>query len=111
MMASIAAEFPTVALLLGHSGGSWAGHLDAIEVAQRWPNVYLETCVSQSHFGAIEWMVREVGATRVVFGTDQPFIDPRPQLGRVAFAKITDEERRLILGGNAARLGLVPSAT
>jgi predicted TIM-barrel fold metal-dependent hydrolase len=100
----VAAEFPNATFLLGHSGGTWEGHLQAIEVAKERPNVYLETCISRSPFGAIEWMVREVGAERVVFGTDQPFIDPRPQLGRIAFAKIADAERRLILGGNAARL-------
>jgi predicted TIM-barrel fold metal-dependent hydrolase len=100
----IAGEYPRARFLLGHAGGTWAGHLEAIEVAQRWPNVYLETCTSRSPFGAVEWLVREVGAARVVFGTDQPFVDPRPQLGRVAFAKLPDADKALILGGNARRL-------
>jgi predicted TIM-barrel fold metal-dependent hydrolase len=100
----VAGDYPQASFLLGHSGGTWAGHLEAIEVARRWPNVYLETCISRSPFGALEWMVREVGAERVLFGTDQPFIDPRPQLGRVAFAKLTDGEKTAILGGNARRL-------
>jgi predicted TIM-barrel fold metal-dependent hydrolase len=104
LVGGVAGDYPQARFLLGHSGGSWAGHLEAIEVAQRWPNVYLETCISRSPFGAIEWLVREVGAERVVFGTDQPFVDPRPQLGRVAFAKLSDAEKALILGGNARRL-------
>ncbi len=49
-------------------------------------------------------MVHEAGADRVLFGTDLPFLDPRPQLGRVAFAKISDDEKRLILGLNASRI-------
>ena len=51
---------------------------------------------------------RAVGADRILFGTDLPFLDPRPQLGRVAFAKISDDEKRLVLGLNAARVLGIP---
>jgi predicted TIM-barrel fold metal-dependent hydrolase len=47
--------------------------------------------------------VREVGSGRVLFGTDNPFIDPRPQIGRVALARIPDEDKLNIFGANARR--------
>ena len=40
----------------------------------------------------------------VLFGTDIPFLDCRPQIGYVAASHITDEEKRLIYGQNAQRL-------
>jgi predicted TIM-barrel fold metal-dependent hydrolase len=49
-------------------------------------------------------MVREVGADRVIFSSDIPFIDLRYGLGRVLFAPLTPEERALVLGGNIRRL-------
>jgi len=36
--------------------------------------------------------------------TDNPFIDPRPGLGRLLMARITDDEKRQILGLNAKRV-------
>jgi predicted TIM-barrel fold metal-dependent hydrolase len=54
--------------------------------------------------GLLEQMVAGAGADRVLFGSDIPFVDPRGQLGRVAFARLPDDALRLIFGGNARRL-------
>jgi predicted TIM-barrel fold metal-dependent hydrolase len=40
----------------------------------------------------------------VLFGSDQPLMDPRVQLGKILTADITDAEKRLVIGGNAQRL-------
>ncbi len=48
-------------------------------------------------------MVRRVGAERILWGTDI-FIDPRPALGRLLMARLSDEDKRLILGLNAKRI-------
>lgn len=45
-------------------------------------------------------MVKEVGADRVLFGTDAPFLDARPAVGRVGYANISDEEKIKIMGEN-----------
>lgn len=45
-------------------------------------------------------LVKEIGSKRVLFGTDMPFLDPRPALGRVAMADISDEEKKDIFGLN-----------
>ena len=49
-------------------------------------------------------MVRGVGADRVLFSSDVPFIDLRFSLGRVVFAPLAPEERLQVLGRNARRL-------
>jgi len=48
--------------------------------------------------------VGELGAERVVFGSDFPFIDLRVSLGRTVFARLGTAERAAVLGGTAAAL-------
>ena len=76
----------------------------AIDVALEHPNVYLETCSTFRTPGVIEQLVEEAGAERVLFGSDVPLMDPRAQLGKILTADISDDDKRLILGGNARRL-------
>jgi predicted TIM-barrel fold metal-dependent hydrolase len=96
----IAGRFPEMTLLVGHSGGPDSFE-EAVEVAKKCPNVYLDLTGSTICEGQLEYFVSEVGSKRVVFGTDQPFVDGRPNLGRVGYARISDEEKKDIYGRNA----------
>ena len=100
----LAEAYPNAKVILGHAGFGSEGANQSIEAGKKFPNIYPEITGSVIVYGTLERMVRELGADRVLFGTDLPFLDPRPQIGRVAFAKISDDEKRLILGLNAARL-------
>ena len=100
----IGAAFPNARIILGHSGASVQGIRESIEVARKRPNLYLDLTKSFMHQGLLEEMVAAVGAERVLFGTDVPFIDCRSQIGYVASARITDREKRLIFGLNAVEL-------
>jgi len=103
-----AERVPEVTILLAHMGtglglevGEW---LDAIEMAKTHPNVYLETCTSITDYGQIEMAVNELGADRIVFGTDTPLLDPAVQKAKITGAEISAEARQLILGSTMARL-------
>jgi len=100
----IAARYPDVAFLLGHSGGPREGNVEAIDVAAACPNVYLELCYSQLTRRQLEEMVHAVGYERVLLGTDMPFIDPAFTIAKVICADLPEEQRRAIVGGNAERL-------
>jgi len=100
----IAEAHPTVRFLLGHSGGGPIGRREAVEVAKAHSNLYLDICSSRLMSADVEYLVGEVGAERVLFGSDSPWIDPRFTLGKVAYANLADEQLRLILGENMARL-------
>jgi hypothetical protein len=104
----LAETYPNVKILLGHAGFGSEGADQSIEAANKFPNIYMDITGSNAVYGTLERMVRRAGADRVLFGTDMPFLDPRPQLGRVAFAKIADDEKRLILGLNAAKIFGIP---
>jgi predicted TIM-barrel fold metal-dependent hydrolase len=100
----LAAEFPGARIILGHSGATPAGIREAIGVARAAANVYLDLTKSLMHRGMVEVMVAGVGADRVLFGTDLPFIGCAGQVGHVAAARIPDEDKRRIFGLNARRL-------
>lgn len=101
---SLAPKFPNVKFVAGHSGNVPEARTEAIAAAKAHGNVYLETCSTFRSPGVIEELVTQAGADRVLFGSDIPLMDPRPQIGKIITARITDEAKRLVLGENAQRL-------
>lgn len=91
-----------VKLILGHMGG--ADWFDAILVAEKHSNIYLEICSSIIEKGLIENAVKRIGAERVLFGTDMPLLDPVVSLYKVMDADISDRDKRLILGENMRKI-------
>jgi predicted TIM-barrel fold metal-dependent hydrolase len=109
-LGGIAARFPEVSFVMGHSGGTPGGYAAAAQVGAEVPNVWFDITGSQARPGALERLISQVGAGRVLFGSDMPFLDPRPKLGQVLFAEVSDEAKRAVLGGNARLLLGLPSA-
>jgi len=105
---AVATAYPDVSILLGHSGVTGEGHRRAIQVAQKHPHLCLELCGSFTTGHWIKQMVAAVGAERVLYGSDFPFIELRYGLGRVVFAPLSRAELALVLGGNARRLLKLP---
>ena len=104
MLASVAEKYPDLPIILGHSGGNPKGYEEAIEVAKDHPNLYLDLCGSLITGAWVERIVEAVGADRVLYGTDFPFIDPFYEFGKVCFAGIDEEEKKKILGLNMAEI-------
>ncbi len=102
ILGKLAEEYPNVQVILGHSGGTLAGYDEAVEAAKKQENVFLETCGSSVVYGMIERFVREVGADRILFGSDMPFVNANAQIGKILYAKIPDQDKRKILGLNMA---------
>ncbi len=99
-----APRFPNAIFVAGHAGNAEPYRSQAIAAAQRCPNFYLETCSTFRTPGVIEELVEKAGADRVLFGSDTPLMDPRPQLGKIITADISDEAKRLVIGENAQRI-------
>ncbi|MFN0053879.1 MAG: amidohydrolase family protein [Planctomycetales bacterium] len=101
-------EFPQVRLILAHIGCGWDGDLGhqvrAIQQS-RHGNVFADTSSARSITpGLIEWAVREVGAERVLFGTDTPLYHTAMQRTRINEAELSEAVKRQILRDNALRL-------
>lgn len=100
----LAKQYDGITFILGHSGGVPKAIYEAIDVANECENVYLDLTGSFHYEGIVELMVKEAGADRVLFGTDAPFLDPRPAVGRVGYAEISEEDKAKILGLNMRRI-------
>ena len=100
-------KVPEATLIMAHMGNTLLAKGDwnrAIMAAERTENVYLDICGSPINVPFLEEACERVGANRIIFGSDLPLFDQRLQIAKVLDAEITDEERRLILGGNIKRL-------
>ena len=102
IFASVVKEYPDINWLMGHSGGDF-GSYRAVEIAQEFPNVFLDLTLSYCVAQQVEFFVKEIGADRIIFGTDNPFLDPRPQIGKLFLAGIPQEDKVKIAGENAKR--------
>jgi predicted TIM-barrel fold metal-dependent hydrolase len=97
----MARRYPEVPILMGHSGGyEFAAIYEAMRVARECPNAFLDLTLSGHFEGLVEVFVKDVGADKVLFGSDVPFLDPRGSIGRVVFARIPDADKEKILGNN-----------
>ncbi|HTR98631.1 MAG TPA: amidohydrolase family protein, partial [Bacteroidota bacterium] len=103
-MMDLAKRYPDISFIMAHSGASFKDARLAIEIAQANPNVYLEITLTAVTYRVIEFMVKHVGADRVLFGTDQPMRDPIPQFGWVVYAHCTPAEKEKILGLNMKKI-------
>jgi len=103
-------SYPDVNLILAHlgNGGDASGdptlQVRAIQDSRE-GNVWVDTSSSRSMMpGLIEWAVSEIGADRILFGTDTPLYSTAMQRARIDSAEISDNDKRSILCGNAESL-------
>lgn len=112
----LADDFPEVTLILSHlgNGGAAAGRLDLqVRAMQdcKHGNLLTDTSSSRSITpGLIEWAVSEVGAERILYGTDSPAYFAPCQRARIDRAELSDEQKRMILRENAERILPIPEA-
>ena len=101
-------EFADAKLILAHLGGAWDEgreyQVRAVQQSKR-GNVFTDTSSSKSIYaGLIEWAVAEIGAERILFGTDCPIYSTATQRARIDSAEISDADKRKILRDNAVAL-------
>jgi predicted TIM-barrel fold metal-dependent hydrolase len=104
----LADDHAEVSLILAHIGCGFdddpSHQVRAIQ-ASRHGNVYGDTSSARSIVPRlIEWAVSEVGADKVLFGSDSPMYFAGSQLARIEHADLSAEDRALVIAGNAIRL-------
>lgn len=106
----LAEAYPSVNFILAHLG--YRHTTDAIIVAQRHSNVYLETS-GNSTAQAIRDVLTRVGPQQLLYGSDLPYTQPQDvQLKVIHQPSLSAEDRALIMGGTLGRLlGLEERAT
>jgi uncharacterized protein len=100
-LAELACRHPDATLICGHTGADWELGIRAIRDCK---NVYADLCGSDPTAGLTEMAVRELGAERVLYGSDAGGRSFASQLGKVLGADIPESAKELILGENLKRL-------
>lgn len=111
MFGEIARRYPSLPVVLIHAGAKREAFPVAIALAKEHPNLYLDVSGSFVTAAWILRMVREIGADRVLYSSDVPFIDMRFSLGRVVFSTLSPADKIRVLGENAVRLFRLPRPT
>ena len=104
-------SFPKLTVILAHMGN---GYLEeSVALAQKYGQVYFDISGIISFIGseggfssdthAVE-MIRKIGVNRVLFGSDWPWCDPLLAKQRFDRLALTDQEKKSILGENAAKI-------
>lgn len=96
-LAELARRHPDTPIICGHTGGEWERGIRAVRGL---PNVSVDLAGSDPTAGLTEMAVRELGASRVIFGSDAGGRSFASQLAKVKSAALSDEDRARILGGN-----------
>jgi len=98
-----ARKAPNGSFFAAHAGSGFA-YASYIEQVRDIPNLYLDLTYSREHTNMIEHFVEMLGADRIVWGSDTPVFSMAQQLGKVLFARISDDDKKTILHSNAARI-------
>jgi predicted TIM-barrel fold metal-dependent hydrolase len=100
-LAELARRHPDATFLCGHTGGNVELGVCAIRAGK---NIYADLCGSDPRAGMTELAVRELGAERVLYGSDAGGRSFASQLAKVFGAEILESAKKLILGQNLKRL-------
>jgi len=101
LQAYTAKHYPRVRVIIAHIGLHeflW----EAIIAAKELENVYVD--MSQAWPFDIKTFVREVGAHKMLYGSDAPFQSPKVEQMKILECDLSPEELRLIFSENAKRV-------
>lgn len=97
-------EYPEVTFIFGHSGGRTAGIKVAAALGEKYPNTCFDIAGDIYNRKLIEYLVAHSGPERVLIGSDIGWFDLSIPIGMVLGTDFTQEEKEMMLGGNAIRI-------
>jgi hypothetical protein len=109
--ASLARRYPDVPIIMGHGAGFQNLYFPSIRPVKELHNLFADTAMTTVDDSRLIEVTRIVGAEKVIFGSDHWSREQKNLYGNFFFvlerAFPDPEQRRLILGGNIAKvLGL-----
>jgi predicted TIM-barrel fold metal-dependent hydrolase len=97
-------KYSGVRFIMGHSGGRGTGRLEAMRLAETYPNVYMDFAGDIYCLRYFETMAERGILDRVLFGSDYPWIDARSHLTRVYLADIPLAAKGAVFRDNALKV-------
>ena len=102
----LANEYPSVNFIIPHLGSfadDWRMQLAFIPLLERYPNIFTDTS-GVRRFDLLERAVQQAGASKILFGTDGPWLHPKVELEKVFALKLSNADTQLILADNFLKL-------
>jgi predicted TIM-barrel fold metal-dependent hydrolase len=104
---TLAGTYPNVPIIIPHLGQyhswAWWGHVETIDAAKRYRNLYLDT----SAIGSLKYLelaARDLPPEKLIFGTCGPELDPRVGMEAVRLLKLPPPARSKVMGKNILKL-------
>lgn len=98
-------KYPKLRVILAHQGGGRAtAMMTTVKMMRQCDRLFVDCCGSLYNTCNIRDMVELMGEDRIVFGTDVLYLDPRFEIGKVAFSGISEQAMRKIFAENYLRL-------
>ena len=96
--------YPDVPFVFAHSGGRWGGLQAAAKIGREYPHTYFDMAGDIWGMDVAEYMVSNVGADRLMYGSDCAMIEQRPMLGVFYGSSLSLADKQKILRENALKL-------
>jgi len=104
-MQYLAENFPDATIVFPHLGGNRDDIFARIAIVAKYKNAHIDLSGSGiERVGILERAVKEIGAGRVLYGSDFTINEPSAVIARVKNAFLTEDERENILYRNVERL-------
>jgi len=104
-VATLAQRFPNVRIIMAHLTGCGVRGVLAVKDC---PNVVVDTSGAAPETGLVEYAVAQLGAERVLYGSDAPIRDFAVALARITGTQLDAATQRKIFYGNARNLLHLP---
>lgn len=104
-VATLARRFPRVPIIMAHLTGCGVRGVRAVKDCR---NVVIDTSGAAPEAGIVEYAVAQLGAERVLYGSDVPIRDFGVAIARITGSRLDAGARRKILHDNARTLLRLP---
>jgi predicted TIM-barrel fold metal-dependent hydrolase len=99
----LALAYPDVPVILAHMPGEYTlDGLATVAAGRMAPNLYFDTSTCPSSM--IGQAIHELGADRILWGSDSPWWDIEIELAKIRLLDLSTADAELVLGDNARRL-------
>jgi len=103
----IASTYPHVRFILPHlredCSETWWGHMEALDLVRRYPNIYLDT----GGIGSLKYLelaAKELPPERILFASFAPELDMRVGVESIRLLHLSPERHAAIMGENMLKL-------
>jgi predicted TIM-barrel fold metal-dependent hydrolase len=102
----LAQEYPKLNFIIPHLGSfadDWKSQKSLIDIAARYSNVFCDSSGTR-RFDLLEELIERAGPTKLLFGSDGPWLHPGVELFKIRQLRLAPSSERLVTGGNLMRL-------